>query len=72
MKILRKLLKFTMTAAIIALVLSRLRNRASDEDQDQDEDDGDFAWPPINLDNSSESPDDSVVEPTDGSPLEPR
>jgi hypothetical protein len=70
MKILRKLLKFTMTAAIIALVISRFRNRVSDEDQD--EDDGDFAWPPINLDNSSESPDDPVVEPTDGSPLEPR
>lgn len=59
-----------MTAAIIALVISRFRNRVSDEDQD--EDDGDFAWPPINLDNSSESPDDPVVEPTDGSPLEPR
>ena len=70
MRILRKLLKFTVMATVIALVVSRLRNRVSDKDQDEDE--GDFSWPPINLDDSSESPDDPVVESTDGSPLEPR
>jgi hypothetical protein len=70
MKIFRKLLKFAVITAIIALAVSRLRNRVSDNDQDEDA--SDFTWPPINLDNSSESPDTPVVEPTDGSPLEPR
>ncbi len=70
MKIFRKLIKFAVLAALIALIVSRLRNRATEQDQDEDE--GDFAWPPINLNDSSDSIDTPLTEPTDGSPLEPR
>lgn len=70
MKLFRKLIKFAFLAAIVALIVSRLRNRATDQDQDEDE--GDFAWPPINLADSEDSADTPLAEPTDGSPLEPR
>ena len=69
MKILRKLIKFTAIAAVIAFIVARLRSRAAEGDQDEDE--GDFSWPPINLDDSQEL-DTKMTEPTDGSPVEPR
>ena len=70
MKILRKLIKYAAIAAIITVIVSRLRSRAAERDQDEDE--SDFTWPPINLGDSEEPVDPTSTEPTDGSPLEPR
>jgi len=68
MRVFRRILKLAVVAAVIGALVSWLRSRSSEETESSEEED--LPWPPIvtvDSDNPSQ-----VVEPNDGSPVEPR
>ena len=68
MRIIKRILKLAVITAIVGALVSWFRSRSSEEDENSEEED--LPWPPIRT-NESEST-STVVEPNDGSPVEPR
>ena len=68
MRIIKRILKLAVITAIVGALVSWLRSRSSEENEDSEEED--LPWPPIRT-NETEST-STVVEPNDGSPVEPR
>ena len=68
MRIIRKILKIAVIAAIVGALASWFRSRSSEETEGEDEED--LPWPPIA--SSVEEASSQVVEPIDGSAVEPR
>ena len=68
MRIIKRILKLAVVTAIVGALVSWFRSRSSEEDENSEEED--LPWPPIRT-NETEST-STVVEPNDGSPVEPR
>ena len=68
MRIINRILKLAVITAIVGALVSWFRSRSSEEDENSEEED--LPWPPIRT-NETEST-STVVEPNDGSPVEPR
>ena len=68
MRIIKRILKLAVITAIVGALVSWFRSRSSEEDENSEEED--LPWPPIRT-NEPEST-STVVEPNDGSPVEPR
>ena len=68
MRIIKRILKLAVITAVVGALVSWLRSRSSEENEDSEEED--LPWPPIRT-NETEST-STVVEPNDGSPVEPR
>ncbi len=68
MRVFRRILKLAVIAAVIGALVSWLRSRSSEETESSDEED--LPWPPIGSTDQETS--SQVVEPNDGSPVEPR
>ncbi|HJM28518.1 MAG: hypothetical protein QF596_02465 [Acidimicrobiales bacterium] len=68
MRVIRRILKLAVVAAVIGALVSWLRSRSSEETESSDEED--LPWPPIVTDEPDKS--SQVIEPNDGSPVEPR
>tara|TARA_B100001142_G_C14191165_1_gene600008 strand:- start:294 stop:677 length:384 start_codon:yes stop_codon:yes gene_type:complete len=68
MRIIKRILKLAVITAIVGALVSWFRSRSSEEDENSEEED--LPWPPIRT-NETEST-STVVEPNDGSPVEPR
>ena len=68
MRIIKRILKLAVITAIVGALVSWFRSRSSEEDENSEEED--LPWPPIR----TTEPDSAskVVEPNDGSPVEPR
>tara|TARA_B110000014_G_C20109248_1_gene583997 strand:- start:922 stop:1305 length:384 start_codon:yes stop_codon:yes gene_type:complete len=68
MRIIKRILKLAVITAVVGALVSWLRSRSSEENEDSEEED--LPWPPIR----TTEPDSAskVVEPNDGSPVEPR
>ena len=68
MRIIKRILKLAVITAVVGALVSWLRSRSSEENEDSEEED--LPWPPIH----TTEPDTAskVVEPNDGSPVEPR
>ena len=68
MRIIKRILKLAVITAVVGALASWLRSRSSEENEDSEEED--LPWPPIR----TTEPDSAskVVEPNDGSPVEPR
>ena len=68
MRIIKRILKLAVITAIVGALVSWFRSRSSEENEDSEEED--LPWPPIR----TTEPDSAskVVEPNDGSPVEPR
>ena len=68
MRIIRKILKLAVIAAIVGALASWFRSRSTEETEGEDEED--LPWPPIASSNDEATA--QVVEPNDGSAMEPR